>query len=70
MKISHNIKLSDNFSLNSLKIISEPSRIHISVVSGHTVNKWKTFRDKNHSGTYSFHSEFNNRPVYKVNFNI
>ena len=60
----------DIFSLNKLKTISEPLRIHISVVSGHTDNIQKKFNDQNFSGTYIFHSEFNNRPVFKVSLNI
>ena len=44
------------------------SRIRVVVESGLSCDS-KTYRDKNYSGTYSFHSEYNNQPVYEVNFN-
>ena len=44
------------------------SQIRVVVDSGLS-GDLKTYIDKNHSGTYSFHSKCNNRPVYKVKFN-
>ena len=51
-----------------MRTISEPLRIHIAVESGNPDQK--TYRDKNFSGTYSFHSQVNNRPVFMVSFNV
>ena len=45
-----------------------PDRIHIKVISGSPVERFKEWRETNWSGSYSYHKLRNGREVYKVSF--
>ena len=53
-------------SVDSDETFKEATRIHVSVVSGSTIEHRKAYYENNFSGTYTLHSSNNNRGVYKV----